>query len=562
MQIICSDVQAFSTVTRIMMATSTSAISKKKPQSHKSVLSKCFFYIDKNLLLSKVFYFFYWGAVGSFLPLLGVYFKQLGMSPSQSGTLVGCRPMVEFLSAPMLGSLADKLDRRKSLFIFSLTAWISFTFSFAFIKPAPVSCKKYFLLTKNVSEISKDATMELRDFLGPRTATKTLPPEPKVKNSLVFSPSGVHQVFLVLLFLTVIGEFFSAPAITLADSATLQILGDQKDKYGKQRLWGSLGWGMSMFTLGFVIDKIRGYEVCGEIVSKNYTPAFYFFVVLMLCALLVATRFSFISKPNESKDKAGGGLQLLQVLVTFRYLSFLFVAFFMGFGNGLIFTFLYWHLEDLGGPPTLFGIASLIDHISEIICYFQVEYVIQKIGHVHVLYVGLAGNVLRFICISLLSNPWYVLPLEILQGITHAAVWASCTSYIGKIAPTEYATSAQGVLQGLHHGLGRGCGAILGGILIHIYNTEVVFRCYGVLCSVFLVIYCSVNCLLGPDTKTTSKRKQSPIMTSTTPPLGDLTLEFVQDRISIEHRRHSNVDMTAHQRNESGQKNSRQISFE
>ncbi|XP_028391387.1 major facilitator superfamily domain-containing protein 6-like [Dendronephthya gigantea] len=496
----------------------------------KKFLSKALLRVNKKFLVSKTFYFFYWGAVGSFLPLLGVYFKQLGMSPSQSGTLVGCRPMVEFISAPMLGSLADKLERRKTLLIFSLISWISFTFSFAFIKPAPVSCKKYFLLTKNVSEISKHATLELRDFLGPRTATKPLPPEPKAKNSLVFSPSGVHQVFLVLLFLTVIGEFFSAPAITLADSATLQLLGDEKDKYGRQRLWGSLGWGTAMFTLGFVIDKIQGYEVCGEVVSNNYTPGFYFFVVLMFCALLVATRFSFMAKEQQPKSKTGGGLHLLRVLVSIRYLSFLFVAFFMGCGYGLISTFLYWHLEDLGGPPTLFGIASLLDHISEIVCYFQVEFIIQKIGHVPVLYLGLIGNLIRFVFISLLSNPWHVLPLEILQGITHAAVWASCTSYIGKMAPPEYATSAQGVLQGLYHGLGRGCGAILGGIFIHIHSTEAVFRTYGIACFAVLVIYFIINYFLGKTgTKSSSKSKVSPKTSPGTPPAVELSFEFIQD---------------------------------
>lgn len=529
---------------------------KKLAKPNKMISSKSSFTIDKKLLVSKIFYFFFWGAVGSFLPLLGVYFKQLGMSPSQSGTLVGCRPMVEFVSAPMLGSLADKLERRKTLLLFSLISWISFTFSLAFIKPAPVSCKKYFLLTKNVSEISKHATLELRDFLGPRTATKTSPPEPKAKNSLVFSQSGVHQVFLVLLFLTVVGEFFSAPAITLADSSTLQLLGDEKDKYGRQRLWGSFGWGSAMFVLGFVIDKIKGYEVCGEIVSNNYTPAFYFFVVLMSCALLVATRFSFISKEQQLKSKAGGGLKLLRVLVTVRYFSFLFVAFFMGCGYGLISTFLYWHLEDLGGPATLFGIASLLDHISEIICYFQVEYIIQKIGHVPVLYLGLTGNIIRFVFISLLSNPWHVLPLEILQGITHAAVWASCTSYIGKIAPPEYATSAQGVLQGLYHGLGRGCGAILGGILIHSYNTETVFRSYGIACCVVLVIYFIINYTLGINTTKSAqtKSKTSPKNTPGTPPAIELSLEFVQNGLSEGNKNENMVDINKHQRKSSVRK--------
>ena len=94
-----------------------------------------FIRVNRKLLVSKVFYFCYWGAVGSFFPLLGVYFKQLGMNPSLSGILVGCRPMVEFFSAPLLGSLADRLNKRKLLMIFSLMCWISFNFSLAFIKP-------------------------------------------------------------------------------------------------------------------------------------------------------------------------------------------------------------------------------------------------------------------------------------------------------------------------------------------------------------------------------------------------------------------------------------------
>lgn len=48
-------------------------------------------------------------------------------------------------------------------------------------------------------------------------------------------------------------------------------------------------------------------------------------------------------------------------------------------------------------------------------------------------------------------------------GITHAAVWAACCSYIAHNTPQQLRSSAQGVLQGIHHGLGRGCGAVIGG---------------------------------------------------------------------------------------------------
>lgn len=475
---------------------------KDKKGLTKNPFSGKFKSLNRKLLVSKLFYFCYWGAVGSFFPLLGVYFKQLGMNPSLSGILVGCRPMVEFFSAPLLGTLADRLDKRKVLLIFSLICWVSFTFSFAFIQPAPVTCRKYFVLTKNVSKITEGETSEVQKFLKPNTPNEA---EPKfnAKSSLVYDPDGVHQVFLVLLFLTLVGEFFSAPAITLADSATLGMLGENKELYGKQRLWGSLGWGTAMFFLGFLIDSMKGVEMCGEIISQNYTIGFYSFVVFMSCALIVATRFSFAKNkttPNEEIEKdSNSGVNLFRTLFTFRYGGFLLVAFFMGFGIGLIFTFLFWHLEDLGGPPTLFGIASLIDHVSEIVCYFYVGHFINFAGHIPVLYIGLAGNFLRFVYIAWIRNPWLVLPLEVLQGFTHAAVWATCTSYMGRIAPPGYGTSAQGILQGLHHGLGRGCGAIIGGVLIHYFGTNRTFRYYGIACLAVLVLFFIHQKIVGPD---------------------------------------------------------------
>lgn len=84
---------------------------------------------------------------------------------------------------------------------------------------------------------------------------------------------------------------------------------------------------------------------------------------------------------------------------------------------------------------------------------------------------GLAGNVIRFLYISWLKNPWWVLPFEFIQGITHAAVWAACCSYIAHNTPAQLRSSAQGVLQGIHHGLGRGCGAVIGGMFVDAYGS-------------------------------------------------------------------------------------------
>lgn len=94
----------------------------------------------------------------------------------------------------------------------------------------------------------------------------------------------------------VLGEFFSAPAITLADSATLQYLADNADNYGRQRMFGSLGWGLAMFFVGIALDQSTAFpdHPCGPHErERNYTICFATFSVLMGCALMAATQFRF-----------------------------------------------------------------------------------------------------------------------------------------------------------------------------------------------------------------------------------------------------------------------------
>lgn len=62
-------------------------------------------------------------------------------------------------------------------------------------------------------------------------------------------------------------------------------------------------------------------------------------------------------------------------------------------------------------------------------------------------------------------------------GVTHASVWAACISYLSAAVPPALRTSAQGILQGLHLGLGRGCGAMVGGVFVNYFGmfTPLVF---------------------------------------------------------------------------------------
>lgn len=375
----------------------------------------------------------------------------------------------------------------KMVLLVSLASWILFTLPVGFIQPPATSC----IITHNATSFILTAPQEysprIRNTRATDEVSNDLPTLPKsVKNdtlirqrrrippvfeagispievsyadnfdkkknrnwvsplfsSIVYTYDDINKSFFLLFLLIVIGEFFSAPSITLSDSAVITLLGDNADKYGHQRMFGSLGWGLAMFFVGIALDHSTAFpnHPCGpEKQEKNYSICFATFSVLMGAAWLTATQINF--KYDESADVAddaennaeqkptyedelqnqlaeqlqlpslaagpretlppqpalGGQSKMfaqtsreipewVTVISYFKDLkcaSFLFVAFFMGFGIGLIFTFLFWHLQDFGGSSTLFGVASVINHISEIFAYFFSFRLITQIGHVKV----------------------------------------------------------------------------------------------------------------------------------------------------------------------------------
>ncbi|XP_048164967.1 major facilitator superfamily domain-containing protein 6 isoform X3 [Corvus hawaiiensis] len=596
--------------------------------------------INNDLLISKVFYFFFYSAYGSLYPLLPVYYKQLGMSPSQSGLLVGIRYFIEFCSAPFWGVVADRFKKGKIVLLFSLLCWVLFNLGIGFVRPATLRCvpkglppahptNASSLLTtipQNASMSSPLTTVSAaspkvrgrRDLVtsSPVTLETTGTPNPQItfllptqsndvdfvlENSthlilrnittspaspgnatpsttpasistkpmpsdqavLVYDQQEVEAIFLLILLVVIIGEFFSASSVTIVDTITLQYLGKHRDRYGLQRMWGSLGWGLAMLSVGIGIDythtevAIEG-QGCKAPEYKNYRIVFIVFGVLMTMALIVATQFRFhythfkqdekrkeveVSQvdrnaSNESSDNTPTSMSqsqsfsfwdLIKLLCSIQYGSVLFVAWFMGFGYGFVFTFLYWHLEDLNGTTTLFGVCSVLSHVSELTAYFFSHKLIELVGHIRVLYIGLACNTARYIYISYLENAWTVLPMEVLQGVTHAAIWAACISYLSAAVPPELRTSAQGILQGLHLGLGRGCGAMVGGVLVNYFGPAATFRGIGMACLVILLLFALIQWMLVPDEEEekTMLAERIPVPSS---PVPIATIDLVQQQ--------------------------------
>ncbi|CAH8589167.1 unnamed protein product [Schistosoma rodhaini] len=423
-------------------------------------------------------------------------------------------------------------------------------------------------------------------------------------STVVYGQTKINQIFIVILLLVLFSELMSCAAIPIVDAAVLQQSGiDFCNNYEKQRIFGSIGWALSMFFIGLILDHSTSFPdypcLHPGYREKNYMVNFATYSVFIAFALFIATQFTFQYEGdsesmyfklvkdkmartffgrttksrsklvNEDDDEDVGakdwkpdpliheietgkvvskekskhsneeileqqlGIKIVQknndgvklksqstidaqqeelaaaaqlkvtswfhALKQFRQpslLAFLFVIWFMGLGLGQVFTFLFWHMQELNGSPTLFGIASIINHVSEILMYQFSKQIIDKIGHIKVLYLGLVGNVARFLYVSWITNPWWILPFEFIQGLTHAGVWVACCSYIMQAFQPEFRSSTLGFLRAIHYGLGRGLGAIFGGLVISSYGTPTMFRAYGAASALVLLGFLLLNYLM------------------------------------------------------------------
>ncbi|KXJ25679.1 Major facilitator superfamily domain-containing protein 6 [Exaiptasia diaphana] len=304
------------------------------------------------------------------------------------------------------------------------------------------------------------------------------------------------RLFVSLLSITVVGVMFASPTQCLADTATIQLLGKDTHEYGKQAMWGSVGYGLTAFVVGASVSGQKHYNPCSKEMNTNFIPCFYVFAVYMLCAIAVATRFQYQPSKGEGKCKPSI-LAGLKILKNFEYAFFMFVVFFCGTATGFIQTFLFWHLRELGGEQILFSLITITNSTAEVLTYLFSDRFLSHIGPFKVIYVGLVCYALRFFYYSYCSTPWLFLPIELIQGITTAAIWSSFVSYVG--SKPGLASTLQGLVSGFYTGLGYATGGFMGGLMVHIFGSSTSFLVFGEISLIVLFMFIIVNNVRTPD---------------------------------------------------------------
>lgn len=357
------------------------------------------------MLPAKAFYFAFYAAMSCLVPYLVLYYSQLGLTGRQIGLLVSIPPVITLLAAPLWGGVADATQQHRRVLLLAIAG----------------SLAMVFVLSSTTS-------------------------------------------LLWLLPVIAAYAFFTAPIMPLVDNSVMAMLGPRRDQYGKQRLWGAIGWGIAGAAAGVLID----YD--------GLRWAFFGFFVFTTFELLLATRLPIAA--GAIGVRFGRGLSVL--LTNRRWVLFLATVFVGSIAASIVNNFLFLFLDDIGASRTLMGISLTVATLSELPIFFYSDRLLQRWGARGLLAVALGAYGLRMFAYAWMPEPWWVLPINLLHGLSFSAMWVAGVSYANAIAPPGLGATAQGLFTGTTMGLGAAAGALLGGFLYDAVGPAVTFSVVGI----------------------------------------------------------------------------------
>lgn len=297
--------------------------------------------------------------------------------------------------------------------------------------------------------------------------------------------SEINFMFLLFTMIIIIGEFLESPTFALSDASVLKRLGEDRQYYGRIRMWGSLGWAFSAAMVGLLISSST-FKLC-EVEQGNYTIPFYIFISFVAAAFVNAIWFRFTYEEEIQFEELG---KLAPILANPRHLSFLLATLYTGFCYGILVHFVYWFIDDFGGSSAIMATAGAAREMSALISFGFSTYALKALGNVSMMSFCLLSYIICFTCYSILANPWMVVALEVLDGGTYGLVWSTCVSYMSKVgSELGVIESTQGILQGVFWGLGNGGGTMTSGAIIEMYGVISTFRYFAIAGAVVLVVF-------------------------------------------------------------------------
>jgi MFS family permease len=343
------------------------------------------------LSIAKAYYFMFFGAIGCLAPFLNIYFMQKGLTGAQIGWLGSIPPLVALAANPIWGAIADRWQIHRQ--VLALCAFVAGTVTLLFLWT---------------------------------------------------------EGFLVYVLIVTVLTFFRTPIGAILDSTVMDMVKRSDTSYGRQRVWGTIGFVLVSFGLGQML------------VLDNLSLVFWLHAALLGLGCVI---FSFML-PVQSVDKPAGIKEGMGVLMRQRnYVSFLVAVTFLGMAIAAHVGFMGLQVVTLGGTQQQVGLAWAINAIMEIpLMYFGAQW-FAGVSNRRLILVAFAVFIMVWTLLGLGTTPTQIIMVVLGAGICFGIFWVAAVGYASDAAPPGLSATAQALMGAGMVGLGWSIGSVISGYL-------------------------------------------------------------------------------------------------
>jgi PPP family 3-phenylpropionic acid transporter len=259
----------------------------------------------------------------------------------------------------------------------------------------------------------------------------------------------LHSYIAFFVWMFILHTILSS-LMPLGESATVHALFKDNSfdkRYGRLRLWGSLGFIAMVLFAGELFQRksIALYPIVGA-------------AVLLLLAIVTFR----LREPKVQRHKMVKG-ELLSVLLNPDVRWFLLSGFFMIFAHAALYVFYSLYLSKLGYNKFQIGLFWALGVSAEVIFFYFQSKVLSRLQPEIVLQASFGVGVLRFILIAFFPLTWVLILAQVMHAGTFAAHHSAATKLLQRWFTGPLQARGQALMATVSYGLGGTLGGLCSG---------------------------------------------------------------------------------------------------
>ncbi len=360
------------------------------------------------------FYLFYFGSLGALIPYWGLYLQSQGFSAEDIGKLMAVILITKLIAPNVWGWIATRTGRHLDLVrLSSLLAVICFCGVFV----------------------------------------------------------SHHPLWLV--FVMAIFSFFWNAALPQIEAMTFAHLGEYFHRYSHIRLWGSIGFVITVVLLGWLFEQF----------DITLLP-------ILLVGLFTSIWLTSLLVPEHDRDYLAVSQETLhQIIRRPAVIALLVVCFLMQLSHGPYYTFYSIYLEEHNYNRSIIGQLWALGVIAEVGAFLVMHYWLARFKLCTLMIASLILSGLRWLMIGYGANYFLLLvAAQLLHAASFGLFHGVSVQFIRRHFPGRIQGQGQALYSSLSFGAGGALGSFASGYIWENLGMEMTYVLASMICGIAVIV--------------------------------------------------------------------------